>query len=72
VVRKKASEKLYLYILGLDDPETLGLTYEDVDTITCLLSEINWTDPVASIKDGRNKIADMMNINLNNLTKLKN
>ena len=62
---------MYLYILGVEDPETLGLTYEDVDNISCLLSETNWTDPVAVIKDARNNIAEMLKIDINNLNKIK-
>ncbi len=70
-MRKKASEKLYLFILGIDDPEMLGLTYEDVDNISNILSEINWTDSVASIKDGRNKVAEILKINMEISNKAK-
>ena len=69
VVRKKAAEKLYIYFIGLDDPSFLSLTPDDVYSIGIILCETNWTEGISKIRDNRNTIAGLLNINLDNLMK---
>jgi hypothetical protein len=69
VVRKKAAEKLYIYFIGLEDSSIFNLTIDDVDTIGIILSDTNWTEGISIIRESRNTIAKMVNINLDNLVK---
>jgi hypothetical protein len=64
VVRKKTSEKLFIYVASMDDPSQYGLEFDDVDTITVLISDTNWTEPITDIRDNRNTIAGLLKIDL--------
>ena len=64
VVRKKAAEKLYLFLTGIDNYESFGLNDEDFEHINSILVETDWTEKVANIKDKRNTIADLLKIKL--------
>lgn len=69
VVRKKASEKLYIFFIGLEDPSMFDLTLDQIDTIGIILSDTNWTEGISIIRESRNTIAKMVSINLDNLVK---
>jgi len=64
VVRKKAAEKLYLYLSGIDYYESLNLTDEEFEHVNSILVEVDWTERVANIKERRNAIADILKIKL--------
>ena len=64
VVRKKAAEKLYLFLSGIDDYESFGLSDEDFEHINSILTEVDWTEKVINIKERRNTIADLLKIKL--------
>ena len=64
VVRKKAAEKLYLFLSGIDDYESFGLSDEDFEHINSILIEVDWTERVVNIKERRNVIADLLKIKL--------
>ena len=64
VVRKKAAEKLYLFLSGIDDYESFGLSDEDFEHINSILIEVDWTEKVINIKERRNTIADLLKIKL--------
>ncbi len=71
MVRKKAAEKLYLFLLGLEDPSLLNLDSENLDNVSIILTDTNWAEAISEIKDQRNLIASMLNITLDNLIKTK-
>ena len=64
VVRKKAAEKLYLFLSGIEDYESFGLTDEEFEHINSILIEVDWTEKVINIKERRNTIADLLKIKL--------
>ena len=64
VVRKKAAEKLYLFLSGIEDYESFGLNDEDFEHINSILTEVDWTEKVINIKERRNVIADLLKIKL--------
>ncbi len=64
VVRKKAAEKLYIFIIGMEDPSLVNLGYDEIDEVNVLLSEVNWGEPVKNVKEKRNTIAKLLNINI--------
>ena len=64
VVRKKAAEKLYLFLSGIEDYEAFGLTDEEFEHINSILIEVDWTEKVINIKERRNAIADLLKIKL--------
>jgi hypothetical protein len=64
VVRKKASEKLFIFIASLDDPLQYELESDDVDNVTILISDTNWTEAITSIRDNRNTIAQLLKIDI--------
>ena len=64
VVRKKAAEKLYLYLSGIDYYESLNLTDEEFEHVNSILVEVDWTERVINIKERRNAIADILKIKL--------
>ena len=64
VVRKKAAEKLYLFLSGIEDYESFGLTDEEFEHVNSILIEVDWTEKVINIKERRNTIADLLKIKL--------
>ncbi len=64
VVRKKAAEKLYLFLSGIEDYEAFGLTDEEFEHVNSILIEVDWTERVINIKERRNTIADILKIKL--------
>ena len=64
VVRKKAAEKLYLFLSGIEDYESFGLSDEDFEHVNSILVEVDWTERVINIKERRNTIADLLKIKL--------
>ena len=64
VVRKKAAEKLYLFLSGIEDYEAFGLTDEEFEHANSILIEVDWTDRIINIKERRNAIADLLKIKL--------
>ena len=64
VVRKKAAEKLFLFLSGVEDYESLGLNDEEFEHINSILVEVDWTERVINIKERRNVIADLLKIKL--------
>ena len=64
VVRKKAAEKLYLFLSGIEDYESFGLTDEEFEHVNSILIEVDWTERVINIKERRNTIADILKIKL--------
>ncbi len=64
VVRKKAAEKLFLFLSGVEDYESLGLNDEEFEHINSILVEVDWTERVINIKERRNAIADLLKIKL--------
>ena len=64
IVRKKAAEKLYLFLSGIDDYESFGLSDEDFEHVNSILTEVDWTERVINIKEKRNAIADILKIKL--------
>jgi hypothetical protein len=70
-VRKKVAEKLYLYFMTIEDPSIYNISYEDIETISLLLSETNWTLKIDEIRESRNTIAQLLKINMDNVTKMK-
>ena len=64
VVRKKAAEKLYLFLSGIEDYESFGLNDEDFEHINSILTEVDWTEKVINIKERRNVIAELLKIKL--------
>ena len=64
VVRKKAAEKLYLFLSALDDYESFGISEEDFEHINSILIEVDWTEKLINIKERRNTIADLLKIKL--------
>ena len=64
VVRKKAAEKLYLYLSGIDYYESLNLTDEEFEHVNSILVEVDWTERVINIKERRNAIPDILKIKL--------
>ena len=64
VVRKKAAEKLYLFLSGIEDYESFGLTDEEFEHVNSILTEVDWTERVINIKERRNVIADILKIKL--------
>ena len=64
VVRKKAAEKLYLFLSALDDYESFGISEEDFEHVNSILIEVDWTEKLINIKERRNTIADLLKIKL--------
>ena len=64
VVRKKAAEKLYLFLSALDDYENFGISEEDFEHVNSILIEVDWTEKLINIKERRNTIADLLKIKL--------
>ena len=64
VVRKKAAEKLYLFLSGIEDYESFGLTDEEFEHVNSILIEVDWTEKLINIKERRNAIADLLKIKL--------
>ena len=64
VVRKKAAEKLYLFLSALDDYESFGVSEEDFEHVNSILIEVDWTEKLINIKERRNTIADLLKIKL--------
>jgi hypothetical protein len=65
VVRKKASEKLFLFLTGLDETNNIGITEEQLDNANILIADTDWTLKVIEIKESRNKLAQELGIDLN-------
>ena len=63
VVRKKAAEKLYLFLSGVDYT-LFELGDDEFEHINSILTEVDWTEKVINIKDRRNIIADLLKIKL--------
>ena len=63
-MRKKAAEKVYTFFLTIDDGSAYNLSSEEIETVTNLVSETNWTQAIQDIKESRNLIADVMKIAL--------
>ena len=63
-MRKKTAEKVYTFFLTIDEGNLYGLTSEEIETITNLISETNWTQAIKEIKEPRNLIADLLKIAL--------
>ena len=64
VVRKKASEKIFIFLSSLDDPSTLGIDDEKLEEANLVVAETDWTQKVAMIKENRNNIAKILNITI--------
>jgi len=64
VVRKRASEKIYLFLMSIDNSLIYDIETDDVDEISILISETNWTEVISSIRENRNKVAKMLKINM--------
>ena len=64
IVRKKAAEKLYLFLSGIEDYESFGLSDDDFEHVNSILTEVDWTERVINIKEKRNVIADILKIKL--------
>ena len=65
IVRKKAADKLYLYLLSVEDPETLlGIDQDTIDNLGILLADADWGLPIKTIVDTRNEISNMLKIDL--------
>lgn len=64
VVRKKAADKLYLYLLSLESPEEIDLDQDTIDTAGLFLAENDWCLPLNEIKEPRNEIANLLQIPL--------
>ena len=64
VVRKKASEKLFIFLSGIDEPENIGLDEEKLDNANIIIADTDWTLRVAEIKEKRNELAGYLNIKI--------
>ena len=64
VVRKKASEKLFIFLSSLDDPSQIGIDDEKLEEANLLVADTDWTQKVATIRDNRNNIAKFLNITI--------
>mmetsp|Transcript_4013 Transcript_4013/g.4126 ORF Transcript_4013/g.4126 Transcript_4013/m.4126 type:complete len:1336 (+) Transcript_4013:1-4008(+) len=64
VVRKKAADKLYLYLLTLESPEEIDLDQDTVDTVGLILAENDWNLPVKEVTPARNEVADLLKVKL--------
>lgn len=64
VVRKKAAEKLYLYLLTIEDPEFLGIDQDTLDNCGLILAETDWTLSIKEITPYRNSVAGLLLISL--------
>ena len=64
VVRKKASEKMFVFLSSVDEPEVLGVDYDQIEEANLIVAETDWTQKVANIRENRNNIAKMLNIQI--------
>ena len=64
VVRKKASEKLFIFLSGIDEPEIIGIDEEKLDNANIIIADTDWTLKFSEIKDKRNELAGYLNIKI--------
>jgi len=57
--------------LSVEDPNNLGISEEESETISLMLCDTNWTEGVSVIREPRNTIAALFKISLDNLVKSK-
>lgn len=63
-VRKKAADKLYLYLLSIEDPNEIGLEQDEIDNISIILGDTDWTLPSKTVAEIRNEIAALLKITM--------
>ena len=64
VVRKKASEKIFIFLSSLDEPSLIGIDDEKLEEANLLVADTDWTQKVATIREQRNNIAKFLNITI--------
>ena len=55
---------MYLFLSGIEDYESFGLTDEEFEHVNSILIEVDWTERLINIKERRNAIADLLKIKL--------
>lgn len=53
--------------MGIEDPSIYNVTYDEIDILSTVLSETNWTDSISQIKESRNNLAAILKISMDNL-----
>ncbi|MCQ2815843.1 MAG: tubulin-specific chaperone D [archaeon] len=64
IVRKKASEKFFIFLSGLDEPSSLDINEDEFDEISLTLADTDWTQKVNDLRTIRNRLAEILKITL--------